>query len=173
WVWLHLLQFDVSNQTLDPEEDKKNKNDRPLPSGRLSHRAAVRLRWILVLICWGYSYFYSYQVLWVSIALVALTAIYDELGFHSKHYILRNLVNALGFAAFETGSALVKCNVEINSITLSTCIFFTTIQTQDFKDVNGDASVGRKTLPITHPFAARVFVAMGMFGWCCALAWIW
>ncbi|KIM78588.1 hypothetical protein PILCRDRAFT_11056 [Piloderma croceum F 1598] len=33
WVWLHLLQFDVSNQYLDPTEDALNKPDRPIPSG--------------------------------------------------------------------------------------------------------------------------------------------
>ncbi len=40
-------------------------------------------------------------------ALTALTAIYDECGAHAGHWAIRNLVNALGFIAFEVGASLV------------------------------------------------------------------
>ena len=42
-----------------------------------------------------------------SIALVALTILYDELGAHRGHWFVRNAVNAAGFTSFEIGAALV------------------------------------------------------------------
>lgn len=40
---------------------------------------------------------------------MALTFIYCELGAHAGHYVVRNIVNGLGFAAFESGATLVAC----------------------------------------------------------------
>jgi 4-hydroxybenzoate polyprenyltransferase len=107
WIWLHLLQFDVSNQTQKPEEDEMNKRDRPLPSKRISLRNALILRWALVPACLGLSAVYSVQTLYASIALVTLTIIYDDLRASARGWIVRNVVNACGFASFEVGSTLV------------------------------------------------------------------
>lgn len=107
WIWVHLLQFDVSNQTLRPEEDVHNKSDRPLPSGRIELQNAIRLRWMLVPVCFLLSLCYSVEVLYSSIALVALTIIYDELNIHAAHWAARNIVNGLGFASFESGATLI------------------------------------------------------------------
>lgn len=107
WTWFHVLQFDISNQTLDPEEDEHNKRDRPLPAKRITIRNAVILRWALVPACWVLSACYSLEVMYASIALVALTVIYDEFGAHSGHWAIRNFVNALGFVSFEVGASLI------------------------------------------------------------------
>lgn len=107
WIWFHVLQFDVSNQTLKPEEDENNKRDRPLPAKRISLRNAIILRWTLVPLCWILSAFYSIETVYASVALIALTVIYDEFGAHSGHWLLRNVVNAAGFAAFEVGASLI------------------------------------------------------------------
>ena len=107
WICFHLLQFDVSNQTLDPEEDANNKKDRPLPAGRLTFRQAIILRWALVPACFLLSWMYSVEVLYASIALIIFTIIYDEMHAHAGHWAIRNLVNACGFASFESGATLV------------------------------------------------------------------
>ena len=107
WVWLHLLQFDISNQTMDPDEDKMNKSDRPLPAKRMTLGYALIFRWLLVPVCFGLSALYSAQTFYASVALVTLTIIYDELHAHKGHWIVRNTINALGFASFETGATLV------------------------------------------------------------------
>ena len=92
---------------MDPDEDEMNKRDRPLPAKRITLQQALFFRWLLVPICWAWSAWYSVETLYASIALVALTVIYDELGAHRGHWIVRNLVNALGFCSFETGATLV------------------------------------------------------------------
>lgn len=70
-------------------------------------RNALIFRWILVPVCWLYSLCYSVETFYASVALVALTYIYDEMGAHSGHWIVRNVVNACGFASFEMGATLV------------------------------------------------------------------
>ena len=107
WVWLHILQFDVSNQTVSPEEDARNKTDRPLPAGRITLRNALIFRWLLVPICFLWSVTYSLQVLYASVAIVFFTIVYDEFRFHAGNFVTRNLLNALGITSFEWGATLV------------------------------------------------------------------
>lgn len=107
WIWFQLLQFDVSNQTMEPEEDMMNKKDRPLPSGRLSLRTALILRWLLPILCLIWSATYSKEVFLASFANCALTYIYDEMGYAAGHWAGRNIVNAMGFASFEWGACLI------------------------------------------------------------------
>ncbi|EMD36321.1 hypothetical protein CERSUDRAFT_65984 [Gelatoporia subvermispora B] len=180
WIWLHVLQFDVSNQTLKPEEDEYNKQDRPLPSKRLTLEAAYVMRWMLVPLCWLWSAMYSVRTFYSSVALVAFTVLYNECATHAGHWLLRNCVNAAGFAAFEAGSTLVATidhrtldRTAVLSICISAGIFATTIQTQDFKDVHGDRIVGRRTLPIVWPSVARYTVLVGLCLWSLILASIW
>ena len=107
WIWLHILQFDVANQCISPEEDKLNKADRPLAAGRITVRQAVILRWALLPICLLVSLSYSRSVLFASIAMAALTILYNELQVHAAHWSIRNLMNAVGYATFETGATLI------------------------------------------------------------------
>lgn len=63
--------------------------------------------------------------------------------------------------------------VAILSICCSIGIFATTIHTQDFKDVAGDAAVGRKTLPIMQPILSRFTVPVVLITWSVGLWSIW
>lgn len=107
WLWMHILQVDVSNQTSSPEEDKQNKPYRPLPAGRITLRDAIILRWALVPVCCLCSLWYSREVFCASVIFSALVILYNEVGGHSSHWTVRNGLNALGYAAFETGTTLV------------------------------------------------------------------
>ncbi|CAL1698780.1 unnamed protein product [Somion occarium] len=173
WLWLHLLQFNVSNQTMDPEEDQFNKRDRPLPSGRISLKTAQILRWSLVPICWLYSLLYSVEVLCASLGMIAATIVYNELGAHGQ-WLTRNVLNGLGVASFELASSRHYLDTTaIVAICLSSGLFATTIQAQDFKDVEGDAMVGRRTLPIIYPKTARYTVIVPLLIWSCVLWYVW
>lgn len=61
----------------------------------------------------------------------------------------------------------------ILAICCSAGIFATTIHTQDFKDVVGDAAVGRRTLPITQPEFARFTVPVVLTLWSIGLGFTW
>ncbi len=107
WIWIHLLQFDVANQIMDENEDALNKNYRPLPSRRVTMKTAVFIRWILVPVCCALSFAYSFEVLYASMLLISLTILYNELAAHAGNFVVRNVVNAAGFASFELGSTLI------------------------------------------------------------------
>ncbi|KAI0317448.1 UbiA prenyltransferase family [Amylostereum chailletii] len=180
WIWLHLLQFNVSNQTLSPEEDAHNKVDRPLPSGRITLPNALVLRWALIPTCFLLSIAYSVQTLYASVALVTFTIIYDELHAHAAHWAVRNIINAAGFASFEWGATLVAGasrshldDAGVLAVWLSAGIFASTIHTQDFKDIEGDRLVGRRTLPIVSPNHARKTVLAGLWSWSLLLVAAW
>ncbi|KAI0753485.1 UbiA prenyltransferase family [Daedaleopsis nitida] len=180
WVWFHVLQFDVSNQCMDPDEDAQNKSDRPLPAKRISIENAIRIRWLLVPACFALSLLYSVETFYASLALIILTLIYNEFGAHKGHWVIRNLVNALGFASFEAGATLVAGTspnhldgVALCSIAASAGIFATTIQAQDFKDVDGDRAIGRRTIPIVFRTQAKWTVIVPLVLWSVGLSALW
>ncbi len=56
---------------------------------------------------------------------------------------------------------------------LSGALIFTTIQAQDFPDVEGDAASGRKTFPLYAPEISRLFTLFALVDWSIGLGWYW
>ena len=56
---------------------------------------------------------------------------------------------------------------------LNGLIILSTIQAQDFGDVEGDALCGRRTLPIVFPEASRHLMTWSLPVWSAFLAWFW
>ena len=113
WIWLHLLQFCVSNQSLDPEEDASNKPWRPIPSGLISVGSARLLRWMLLPLCLYVSV--RLEAYWQGISLALAFLAYDEFGFHS-HLSMRNICNAWGYASFNAGAYAIASGIFSHSI---------------------------------------------------------
>ena len=199
WIWLHLLQFNVANQIIDPEEDGKNKSSRPIPSGQISVEHAIALRWVLVPICLALSAYYSATVFGVSFVLTLFIAFYNEFNAH-WHWVSKNLITAVGYACFEIGSTLIAgsspsililselftdlllCTgkdmsrlepTAIAAIVTSLAVFASTLHAQDFKDVEGDRLIGRQTLPIAFPNFARTSMLIGLPLWSVCLSRVW
>ena len=101
WTWLHLLQFCVSNQSMDSEEDALNKPWRPIPSGLISVAGARCLRWTLLPSCFFLSAYL--EVHWQGTILALSFLVYNELRLH-LHWIMRNVLNAFGYAYFNAGA---------------------------------------------------------------------
>lgn len=59
------------------------------------------------------------------------------------------------------------------SIVLSGVLIFTTIQAQDFADVEGDSALGRVTFPIYAPELARAFTLLALVAWSWGLSAFW
>ena len=106
WVWLHLLQFCVSNQSVEPDEDSKNKPWRPIPAGNISLHAARRLRWLLLAACLAYSA--ETGVLVAGATLSFATWAHNEANLGS-HWLSRNALNAIGYASFSIGASNAGC----------------------------------------------------------------
>lgn len=59
------------------------------------------------------------------------------------------------------------------AVILSGILIFTTIQAQDFRDVEGDAAAGRITFPIYAPEGSRIFTFAAIVCWSIFLTWFW
>lgn len=106
WIWLHVLQFNVSNQVRDPEEDTRNKPWRPLPSGRITLANALILKYAMTVACLLVSCSYSTCVFMSSALFSLIIPIYHEMH-GDQHWLSKNLMNSVGYACFATGSILV------------------------------------------------------------------
>ncbi|KAI0270494.1 UbiA prenyltransferase family-domain-containing protein [Gloeopeniophorella convolvens] len=174
WTWLHLLQFCVSNQSMDPEEDASNKPWRPIPSRLITVADARVLRWLLLPICFAFSIYLEVQ--WQGIALAAAFLAHNELGFHS-HWLMRNVCNAWGYACFNAGAAAIATGHYAPtprtaiSFAVNALIILSTIHAQDFRDEVGDKLAGRQTIPIVWPQASRAGILVLLVTWSLGLSW--
>ena len=85
----------------------------------------------------------------------------------------RPWISILVFKLFSGGHPSKVDHIALLSIVIGTGVFATTIQTQDFKDVEGDRLIGRQTLPIVWPEVARHTVLPLMLAWSICLSIMW
>lgn len=71
------------------------------------------------------------------------------------------------------GSELSFDHVSRAAVCLSGLLIFSTIQAQDFPDVEGDEAAGRVTLPIYAPELSRLFTLLVIPSWSAGLSWYW
>ncbi|KAJ6460586.1 UbiA prenyltransferase family [Mycena sanguinolenta] len=150
-VYLILLiyTFTSSNQISGVAEDRINKPDRPIPSGRISLRGAY-IRWYAstgaFLILGAAEGVLRWTALWV---LLTIAQNFTAFG---KHWFTRNAI----FITFGTLCIMQPMWVHFAPtnprewqwvVTLSVLsgILF---QVQDFRDIVGDRATGRNTLPL-------------------------
>ncbi|KAG1732896.1 UbiA prenyltransferase family-domain-containing protein [Suillus paluster] len=168
WIWMHLLKFDISNQIQDPDEDKRNKPDRPLPAGRITPQNAADLRWLLVPVCLFFSATsYGRQTLAASVCFEAFSIWYNEFG-GNKTGLSKNLLTAIGYTCLEVGATIVAGSspridsISARAMVFSCAVFATTLHAQDFKDEEGDRFTGRRTLVTLFPTFARMSMMIGV-----------
>lgn len=178
WIWMHQFMCNVSNQAHGEAEDAVNKPWRPLPAGRITQAQAVVLRWVVVSLCTWCSAMYGPGVVLSSMGLFVTTYLYDEMGL-AGHHIGKNLCNIAGYTTFEIGATKTMGassgmdTVSTAAVCISGALIFTTIQAQDFADVEGDRLLGRVTFPIYAPEFSRACTLVALVGWSLALSWYW
>jgi 4-hydroxybenzoate polyprenyltransferase len=110
-LWVHTLQLGLANQTLPYAlaEDLVNHPDRPLPAGRITIRQARTLRWMMIPLCLLLSAAYGQRTLLTSFGVSLFMLAYNEYGGARSHWLVRNALNAIGYALAEAGATLVAC----------------------------------------------------------------
>ncbi|KAI4183619.1 MAG: hypothetical protein L6R41_005299 [Letrouitia leprolyta] len=183
WTWLNLFLFDLCNQsqTQSVLEDCINKPWRAIPSHRISATQARTL--LLLVIPTVYLSTLRLGGTWESVTLMIGTWMYNDLGGADNGVIVRNLLNALGYICYSSGSMKVATGFgqhdlnETSTIWLEIIggIIFTTLQMQDMADVHGDAKRGRKTVPLIYGDRfARWSIAIPVVAWSlvCPAFWV-
>ena len=199
------MQLGLANQTLPYAiaEDRMNYPDRPLPVGRITVQQARTLRWAMIPLCLLLSAAYGPRTLLNSLGVALFILAYNEGGGARGHWLVRNGLNAIGYALAEAGATLVTCtsipifeSIGIASggfnscasigrseseadstmwisIALSAGIVLTTIHAQDYKDIQGDIAAGRVTLPIAYPLLSRPVTAFLLIAWSWGFSRTW
>jgi 4-hydroxybenzoate polyprenyltransferase len=172
WLWLHLLQCNVSNQYTGYAEDALNKPWRPIPAGRISISSAFRLRWALPFICLAWSAPYGARVVGASLLTALYAFVYDECG-GAKQWAIKNMSCVFAYFALELGATVIAVggpsseldSVATRALFYSAAIFASTLHAADFPDVVGDAAQGRITIPMLFPKGSRVVFMITLIAW--------
>jgi 4-hydroxybenzoate polyprenyltransferase len=199
WIWIHLLQCNVSNQYKTREEDLLNKPWRPLPSGRITLDSARNLRWALCGICLSVSSLYSWTLACISLALTFTTIAYDEYGL-AGHWVGKNFAGVFGYTTFGAGTLMLMGmssasfipvpihtyatlfksgqtkaldNIARRALLYNALVIFTTLHAQDFADVDGDRQMFRQTFPIYFPIVSRIVISLAIPIWSVYLTNAW
>jgi len=180
WNWLNVLLFDVANQRLPDSiiEDRVNKAWRPIPAGRLTSQEARRLLLVIIPVVFSASLYLGGVC--ETVAMMVLTWMYNDLGAADEVYVVRNLINALGFMCYSSGSTSVAAgNYSLTPwaytwITIVGGIIFSTLSVQDLPDVEGDATRGRRTSPLVMGDSwCRWEIAIPIFLWSIICPFFW
>jgi 4-hydroxybenzoate polyprenyltransferase len=149
YFWLYTYTFCLSNQIAGVEEDRLNKPDRPLPSGMVTSQGAKTRWWahvaLFLLVGWWLN-----VLGWTGLG-VALSVLHNW-GRWDRHWLTKNAVvmplgTFAGHMAAWRFAAPINAEIVRWSITLCSWVAVTS-SIQDFRDVEGDRALGRRTLPI-------------------------
>ncbi|KAL1680210.1 UbiA prenyltransferase family [Schizophyllum commune] len=177
WVDLHLLSFEIMNQITGIDEDMRMKPYRPIPSGRISIRTARLLYAGLV----AAALFASARmgILWLSVGYVAMITAYNELGW-ARNWVYKASGNAYAYACYSYGAIVCLSKFWVTNqraLTAPVILSLNTLITgfvQDFRDVAGDAAIGRVTVPMLLPQTfARCLHTVIIIGYSTFLCWYW
>ena len=182
WMWWHILVFTVSNQRLPSSvlEDSINKAWRPLPSGRITGVQARRLLLAIVPATFVLTHFLGAGDF--SLMSLLLTWLYNDLEGADDHYVIRNLINALGLVCWSAGTTIVACGKDQHQLNpmgyywlkIEAAIVFTTLQVQDLRDQEGDQVRGRRTAPIVlGDVTTRWTIAIPVLFWSFFCPFLW
>ncbi|TDL26779.1 hypothetical protein BD410DRAFT_782838 [Rickenella mellea] len=150
WLTPYIYFFNLSNQITGVDEDRINKPDRPIPSGKVTISGAIR-RWAAALSTFIGISIYEPSLLPETICWV-LTVAFLCLTSAGSHWFGKNCVAmttgtwALLSASWKAiAPATPKSNTYVYAVSLWAGLI---THIQDLRDIQGDAAVGRKTLPL-------------------------
>jgi 4-hydroxybenzoate polyprenyltransferase len=150
WVSLYIYSFNLFTQSLSLEEDRVNKPDRPLPSGKTSADAAMKR----CIIAWAASFAITLLRPQIIAEVTVWVLVTSFLGATKAggHWIGKNVFGmSIGCWALLSPSRKLMgpqtTQTSRHIIAMSLWAAFIT-HSQDFRDQEGDRKSRRKTLPI-------------------------
>jgi 4-hydroxybenzoate polyprenyltransferase len=177
WSWSNLTLFNLHDKRHGIIEDSIKKPWRPLPAKRLTPEQATWAIYCMYPVVLITSLIFGGLGLCVIEAFACLH--YNECGGSSSPF-LKNLLNGIGFACFLAGPLEVATGESVlqsPALMWMSIIAFavtTTSHAQDFREMDGDRTAGRKTVPlIIGDTNARLLVAAGVISWNGIACWVW
>jgi 4-hydroxybenzoate polyprenyltransferase len=161
YFFLYIFVFCVSNQLHGVEEDRLNKPKRPLPSGMVTPQGAV-IRWyigmiLFTLVGWLFGVV-EWALLWQLSLLINNFTPARRMWLY-KHINITVGTFAMMAAAWQIVTPLTP--IAWQWVIATSLLVFPLITVQDLRDIEGDAAVQRRTLPIVMgEWPTRLFIAV-------------
>jgi len=150
------------NDAFDVKVDRVNRPDRPIPSGRITERAAT-VTWLAgALIGIAASLMISVENVMIAAASILLVYAYSaalkQVGFIGNFVVSAIVAVAIVYGAVATGTIGVSWAGALLAfaLTLSREI------TKDLEDLEGDSHVGARTLPVVFGSGKTRAIAIGL-----------
>ena len=159
---LYIYVFDLSGQMDSVIEDRINKPNRPIPCGLISYKGTRNRLMIMIPIFLIEGLLLGVlpeNAAWVISFLINN---HTQIG---KHWIVKNLNMSVGtWAMLAAAWTIGHGNPAVGQLwTIATAVnVFFIVSVQDFRDIEGDSAIDRKTIPIVLGKAARPLTA-GLF----------
>ena len=184
WIFLNLVPFCIDNQrqTGSIAEDKVNKPSRPLPAKRLTAEEART--WMLALYAAAFVFSLCVGGTSMCVVLMGLGWLYNDCQMSERGWVERNLLTALGYAAFGVGALMVampsmstQAAVDKQTwlwVAVLAGVIGSTGHLTDLADLEGDRLRARKTAPIVlGEEAAKWTVCVPVAVWTVLCPWFW
>lgn len=140
--------FEINSQIFGIEEDRINKPDRPIAAGIITPEGAKQRA--IIILCGFTIYAFLLNVLLWALIWFGLVWLYSYTNW-SKNWLLKCLLVSLGtLTQLPVAATIAGFPIMDLSLWLATIFVVMTIMigVQEFRDVEGDLAVDRKTLPI-------------------------
>ena len=150
YFFLYVYTFAVSNQITGLSEDQLNKPDRPLPAG-MTTVAGAWVRWVVGMLAFAVVGELLGVLRWALMWQVCF-CLYNFAGF-ARHYVTKSLIMGLGvIAQLAAAWTIVTPMTPISWrwVTGLALVAFVFCNIQDLRDVAGDRTLGRRTMPIVY-----------------------
>ncbi|KAJ7436990.1 UbiA prenyltransferase family-domain-containing protein [Mycena galericulata] len=176
WLTLFIYFFTLTNQIVGVDEDRINKPDRPIPSGKVT-LASAKYRAIVVL-----AGFLGIAMISPSVTLEticwALTTGFLCFTSAGNHWFGKNMIGmTAGTWALLSGTWKIihPCSPATRDHIIGTALWFgLSLNLQDLRDFDGDLATGRKTLPIMcGNLLARRIIAFVLIPSAMVILWLW
>ncbi len=171
WIYLYYLALgaamaavlnaasNVLNQITDLENDRINKPERMLPSGRITVAAAAVFSAVLYAAALGLAWLVSpggsHECFWLALAAAVFTYLYSAMPFRTKrHWLGANLTIAIprGWLLKVAGwSCIAPIATDVEPWYIGSVFFLFLLgaaSTKDFSDMEGDRAAGCVTMPV-------------------------
>ncbi|KAF5389076.1 hypothetical protein D9757_004970 [Collybiopsis confluens] len=150
WLTSWVYFFTLSNQIVGVEEDRINKPDRPLPSGKVT-LAGAKKRWLVAFAAFASNAIFNLSLTVEVIVWILTTATLTVTPLGNHWFVKSSLAMATGTWALLRGSwkSIIPLTPETERYVLAISFWMGLLtQIQDLRDIEGDTATGRYTLPI-------------------------
>ncbi|KAA1466786.1 hypothetical protein DENSPDRAFT_876807 [Dentipellis sp. KUC8613] len=161
WLTLFVYLFTLSNQITGVEEDRINKPDRPIPSGKITI-AGAQVRWLIVFSSFVGTAAFQPSLLPANICWIATIASMVLTPGGGNWFWKNTISMTAGTWALLQASWLIVAPMtpRIETYSFAVALWLgLNMQIQDLRDIKGDCSIGRTTLPVVvGDRASRVII---------------